>query len=76
MINVGKFTRYGIGSLAKTIKVAGLQGEPLPVIHGVITYNPYKWHYKWVTVVIMGVITLLISGTLNSGPSSFHRIFV
>ncbi len=26
-----------------------LQGAPLPVINGVISYNPYKWPYKLVT---------------------------
>ena len=33
-----------------------------------LSYNPYKWPYKWVTggiTLISGVITLLITGMVN-----------
>ena len=38
---------------------------PILVVNGVISYNPYKWPYEWVTEVIIptsGVITLLETG--------------
>ena len=37
-----------------------LQGGPLLVTNGVITYNPYRWPYKWVTgVTTLGVRTCI-----------------
>jgi len=40
---------------------AHLQGRSLLAINGVITYNPYKWPYKWVP----GRITLFLDAPIT-----------
>ena len=45
-----------------------IQGGSLLVIHGVITYHPYKWPYTW----LVGVIISPASG-VNKNPTLTMR---
>ena len=42
---------------------------PLPVVHGVITYNLYEWPYKWVTIVFLSPIACRPTYRWFMGPS-------
>ena len=55
-------------------RVHEVSGKNLRKNMGDVSYNPYKWPYKWVTGVItllIGVITPLITGR---GPPCTWRI--
>ena len=61
--------QLGLGCKLYTYKVG-----PLPVVNGVatITYNPYKWPYKWVTAVITLLIGVTIPFVTGRGPPCIY----